>query len=182
MTFVEKRNALISALSKAVNVPVLLASQVQPELEPPVIVYTVTADYLPDGGLGDYSWYDGEGENEFVEERAEQPSATFSFTASSINRTITDESGNTATIYGADEALELATLAQGFFLHTGLDEIRKAGFVVVEVSNAGNRDALELDEMGRRYGFDVRLRYTRTDSRDVGAATEIPNTKGNLKE
>ena len=39
MSFVTKRNALISALHKAVGVPVLLASQVQPEAEPPFIVY-----------------------------------------------------------------------------------------------------------------------------------------------
>ena len=31
MSFVTKRNALISALHKAVGVPVLLASQVQPD-------------------------------------------------------------------------------------------------------------------------------------------------------
>ena len=49
MSFVTKRNALISALHKTVGVPVLLASQVQPEAEPPFIVYSVTADYNPDG-------------------------------------------------------------------------------------------------------------------------------------
>ena len=37
-----------------------------------------------------------------------------------------------------------------------------------------NRDALELNEMGRRYGFDVRLRYVREDVLEVGAV-EKPN-------
>ena len=104
--------------------------------EPPFIIYSATADYLPDGGLGDYSYF-GEGTEDYVEARTEQPSATFSFTACSINRSYTDDDGNPVTIFGADEALELATLAQGFFLHGGLDDIRKAGFVVVEVTNAG---------------------------------------------
>ena len=181
MTFSEKRNALVCALSQFVRHPVLLASQVQPEAEPPFIIYSATADYLPDGGLGDYSYF-GEGTEDYVEARTEQPSATFSFTACSINRSYTDDDGNPVTIFGADEALELATLAQGFFLHGGLDDIRKAGFVVVEVANAGSRDALELDEMGRRYGFDVRLRYTRTDSRNVGTVSNTPITTGKTKE
>ena len=48
MSFVQKRNALISALHKVVGVPVLLASQVQPEADPPFIIYSVTADYIPE--------------------------------------------------------------------------------------------------------------------------------------
>ena len=70
MTFTEKRNALVYALSQAVGRPVLLASQVQPEVEPPFIVYSVTADYLPDGGLGDYS-YSGIVGDDYVEARTE---------------------------------------------------------------------------------------------------------------
>ena len=75
--------------------------------------------------------------------------------------------GAQVSILGADEALELATLAQGFFLHGGRYSIQKAGFVVVDVSNAASRDALELDEMGRRFGFDVRMRYSRIDLAQV---------------
>ena len=37
----------------------------------------------------------------------------------------------------------------------------------MDVANSSNRDVLESDEMGRRYGFDVILRYTRTDSFEV---------------
>ena len=39
--------------------------------------------------------------------------------------------------------------------------------MVVDVSNAASRDALELDEMGRRFGFDVRMRYSRIDLAQV---------------
>ena len=108
--------------------------------------------------------------------RTEQPTATLSFTACSINRSGVGEDGTPFYVLGADEAQELAGKAQGFFLHGGRYSIQKAGFVVVEVTNAAPRDALELDEMGRRFGFDVRLRYVRTDAEKVttidGAVTK----------
>ena len=116
MTFTEKRNKLIAALHAAVGRPVVLASQVQPEAEVPFIIYTVTTDYMADGSLGHYLQGDGETEDSLVVVRAEQPTATFSFTACSIDRTT--ESG---TVFGADEALDLANRAQGFFLHTAQD-------------------------------------------------------------
>ena len=51
----------------------------------------------------------------------------------------------------------------------------------MEVTNAAPRDALELDEMGRRFGFDVRLRYVRTDAEKVttidGAVTKQTDEK-----
>ena len=165
-SYVEKRNALILALSEFVGRPVLLASQVEPEMEPPFIVYSIASDYIPDNGLGNYSLEDGSMEGTAVEVRAEQPTTTMSFTACSINR-VEMKDGAQVSILGADEALELATLAQGFFLHGGRYSIQKAGFVVVDVSNAASRDALELDEMGRRFGFDVRMRYSRIDLAQV---------------
>ena len=110
MSFVQKRNALISALHKVVGVPVLLASQVQPEADPPFIIYSVTADYIPDGSLGHYSLEEGATPDDLVSARVEQPTATLSFTACSINRCY-DDNGVQVEVLGADEALELATLA-----------------------------------------------------------------------
>ena len=156
-SYIEKRNALILALSNFVGCPVLMASQVEPEMEPPFIVYSLE---------------DGSTEGTAVEVREEQPTTTMSFTACSINR-VEEKDGEQVSILGADEALELATLAQGFFLHGGRYAIQKAGFVVVDVTNATSRDALELDEMGRRFGFDVRLRYTRTDLAEVDTVTNV---------
>lgn len=180
MTLGDKRNALISSLWEYLKRPVLLASQVQPEEEPPFIVYSVTADYIPDGSMGHYSTEDGGEEGGLVEKRVEQPTTTLSFTACSINR-CEEIDGAQVHILGADEALELATRAQGFFLHAGRYKVEAAGFVVVEITNATSRDALEVDEMGRRFGFDVRLRYTRTDLAPV-AQVEKPNTIGTVKE
>ena len=175
MTFVEKRNALVLALAEYVGRPVLLANQVQPEEAPPYIVWAILSDYTPDGSLGHYSTEEA-GEGYALSVRTEQPTATLSFTACSINRYETGEDGKQSYVLGADEAQELAGKAQSFFLHGGRYSIEKAGFTVVEVTNAAPRDALELDEMGRRFGFDVRLRYVRTDAEKVttidGAVTK----------
>ncbi|WP_306568988.1 LIC_12616 family protein [Faecalispora jeddahensis] len=184
MTFIERRNALVAALSTAVGCPVLLSDQVQPEAQPPYIVYSVTADYIPDAGLGDYTFREtGSGEDtSLAEVRAEQPSCTISFSACSVNRWKQGTNGEKAYIFGEDEAQELAARAQGFFIHTGEDVISSAGFVVVDVSNAGSRSAIVIDEMARRYGFDVRLRYRRTDERDVGTVQKATPKGETTKE
>ena len=62
------------------------------------------------------------------------------------------------------------------------DEIAASGFVVVDVLNAANRSALVLDEMARRYGFDVRLRYRRTDSRSISTVEKVNPVGGTKKE
>ena len=54
MNFRELRNRLISSLWDYIGCPVILSNQVQPEAAPPFCVYTVTAPYIPDGGMGDY--------------------------------------------------------------------------------------------------------------------------------
>ncbi len=99
----------------------------------------MTADYIPDGGLGNYSLGEGATQDDLVEVREEQPTATLSFTACSVNRCY-DDKGSQVQVLGADEALELATLAQGFFRIPG-ERHSGAGFVVVDVTNATSRDA-----------------------------------------
>ena len=85
MNFRELRNRLISSLWDYIGCPVILSNQVQPEAEPPFCIYTVTAPYIPDGGMGDYEITDvAEG---VKISRMEMPSATFSFTFCSQNRT-----------------------------------------------------------------------------------------------
>ena len=90
MNFRELRNRLISSLWDYLGCPVILSNQVQPEAEPPFCIYTVTAPYIPDGGMGDYEISDvAEG---VKISRMEMPSATFSFTFCSQNRTAEDGS------------------------------------------------------------------------------------------
>lgn len=104
MSFVTKRNALISALHKARGRPGPAGLPGPAEAEPPFIVYSVTADYIPDGGQGNYSLGEGATQDDLVEVREEQPTATLSFTACSVNRCY-DDKGSQVQILGADEAL-----------------------------------------------------------------------------
>lgn len=100
------------------------------------------------------------------------PTMTISFTAVRWSRWKDD-----TYIHGEDEAMELCDRLQGFFLHSGKDDIHAAGFVVVSVSDSGNRSFLEVDQMARQYGFDVQLRYCRVDDRIVGYIEPIKIVK-----
>ena len=105
MNFRELRNRLISSLWDYIGCPVILSNQVQPEAEPPFCIYTVTAPYIPDGGMGDYEIADvAEG---VKISRLEMPSATFSFTFCSQNRT----AENGSAVNGEDEAWAVADKA-----------------------------------------------------------------------
>ena len=161
MTFVEIRNNLISHLWDYLGCPIVLSNQVQPEEKVPFGIYSVTTSYVSDGGLGDYSMRDiGDG----VEiTRMEMPSATISFTFCSQNRTGPEGEA----ISGADEAEMLASKAAGYFLHAGYDDFLRLGIAVVEVGQTQDRTVLIVDEAARRVGFDVRIRYTRVDTRKV---------------
>lgn len=161
MTFIEIRNNLISRLWDYMGCPVLLSNQVQPEEEVPFGIYTVTTSYVSDGGLGDYSERDIEDGVEIT--RMEMPSATISFTFCSQDRTGPEGEA----ISGADEAEMLASKAAGYFLHAGYDDFLQLGIAVVEVGQTQDRTVLIVDEAARRVGFDVRIRYTRVDTRRV---------------
>lgn len=168
MTFVQIRNKLISLLWDYLGRPVILSDQVQPELDFPYGIYSITTPYAPNGELGDYTTAETEGGVEIT--RMEMPSATFSFTFCSMNRI--GENGEQ--INGADEAEELAQKAIGFFLHVGYDEISQLGITIVDVGQAQNRTTLVIDEAARRVGFDVRIRYTRLDARKTSVVETTP--------
>lgn len=161
MTFKDIRNAVVSGLSAYLSIPVVLASQVNPEQEYPFVVYSVTAPYIPENTLGEYRQErDGTGMAEEI--RKEQPTCTWSFTVCSANR-LTD----TGYILGEDEALELSEKALGWFLNAGYDYISGQGITIVDAGNVQERSVLQVDEEARRYGFDVIIRYVREDSRKI---------------
>ena len=168
MRFRELRNVVICGLSRYLNVPVCLSSQVSPEQEYPFVVYSSTAPYIPDNGLGEFYQTPNQ-DGSLTEERREQPTCTFSFTVCSVNR----EDG---AILGEDEALDLAESAQGWFLHAGYEDMSRQGLTVVEVSNVQERSFLQADEEARRYGFDVMIRYVRIDKRTIGTVREAATT------
>ena len=161
MTFVEMRNTLVKKLWDYLGCPVVLADQVQPEAPFPFVVYSVTAPYIPGNEMGNYRTLP-DGEDSVVVRRV-MPTATFSFTCCSMNRT--GEDG--AFVSGADEAAELADAAMGWFLHTGYMDISALGITIVEVGQVQDRTTLVIDEAARRFGFDVQIRYTREDTLKV---------------
>lgn len=151
--------------------PVVLSDQVQPEAPFPFGIYSITTPYAPTGEMGDYTTAAAEGGVEII--RMEMPSATFSFTFCSQNR-IGDDG---EVISGADEAGELASRAIGWFQHVGYDDISRLGITIVEVGQAQDRTTLIIDEAARRVGFDVRIRYTRTDTRKVSVVEKVNITE-----
>lgn len=171
MTFVEMRNALVKKLWDYLGCPVVLADQVQPEAPCPFVVYSVTAPYIPGNEMGNYRTLP-DGEDSVVVRRV-MPTATFSFTCCSMNRT--GEDG--AFVSGADEAYELADAAMGWFLHTGYMDISALGITIVEVGQVQDRTTLVIDEAARRFGFDVQIRYTREDTLKVPSIKKVTTKK-----
>lgn len=162
MTVKELRNHVVRLLWSYLEIPVILSDQAQPEADPPFFIYSVTSPYSSTGEQGDISWK-SDGADALLEDRMEMPSATLSFTACSENRA--GEDGGT--ISGADEAEDLADKAVAFFKHIGYDDFAKLGICIVDVGPVQDRTTLMVDEASRRKGFDVRIRYTRTDTRRI---------------
>ena len=173
MSFKEARNSIISRLWEYMGCPVVLSNQVEPEADLPYGIYSVLSSYTPDGGMGAYSETDVDPGVEIT--RREMPTATMSFTFCSENRTGPDGEF----IYGEDESEALADKAAGYFLHGGCDDFLQFGLTVVEVGPVGDRTTLVVDEAARRFGFDVKIRYTREDTRIVSSIekTIIKETK-----
>ena len=80
-------------------------------------------------------------------------------------------------VLGEDEALELAETALGWFLHVGYDRLSGLGVTVVDASNVQERSFLQVDEEARRYGFDVSIRYVRTDIRAIATIAGVTTRK-----
>lgn len=169
MIFRELRNAVVKDLSQYLKIPVVLSSQVNPEQEYPFMIYSATAPYIPENGLGEFRQI-RDPDGRILEERREQPTCTFSFTACSMNR-------EEPWILGEDEALELAESALGWFRHVGYDRLSGIGVTVVDASNVQERSFLQVDEEARRYGFDVTIRYVRRDTRVVGTIACVTTRK-----
>lgn len=169
MTLKELRNHVVKLLWSYLEIPVILSDQAQPEVDPPFLIYSVTTPYSSTGELGDIGWRP-DGEGGLLEDRMEMPSATLSFTACSMNRA--GEDGEE--ISGADEAEEVAEKAVGYFRHIGYDDFARLGICVVDVGPVQDRTTLLVDEAARRKGFDVRIRYTRIDTRKISTVEQAP--------
>lgn len=169
MTIRELRNTVIRLLHEAMNVPVLLSDEVQPEEEYPYILYTMTTPHSS-AHFGDHSKRvenspDGP---QVIDTRKDHAEAVFSFTACSVNRNAGGE-----WVCGEDEVEDLTERAVGWFLHGGYMPLMLAGITVMDVMDVGSRSFLEIDEIPRQYGFDVRIGYARIDEAAQGAVDHV---------
>ena len=160
MTQKELRNTIVQLLYSYLGGPkVVLSDQVMPESDYPFVYYQGVQQHI----AGPYNISAAIDATTIQKTRTEHAQASFSFTACGMNRT----GGDGVYISGDDEAMDLADRAQGFFLFAGRQLLADAGIVVVSVENTQPRSALDIDEVARRYGFDILVRYERTDTRTV---------------
>lgn len=176
MTFEQARNAVVAGLESHIRHPVNLSEQVAEMPDFPYCYYSVLAPRISDHAFGLQEVVeDGE---EFRLVRSEPVSATMSFTFCGMNR-YTDDGGY---IYGEDEALSLCEKAHGFFLLNGHSLSTEYGNIVI--SNVGavtNRTSFLVEETVRRYGFDVRISYVRTDEMPTTTVLRPGATPGDIK-
>ena len=156
---IDIRNLIVSGLTRHLGRPVILSDQVAPREGYPFVYYTLLTSYIPQATLGNYT-REPAPDGGVIVTRSEQPTMTLSLTACSINR---DDGG--AWISGEDEAIRLATAARAWFVHIARAELSAQGIVVVDVQNVQSRSAIIVEDIERRWGFDVRLRYSEALSR-----------------
>ncbi len=159
MTFVQARNAIIDGLEAHLRCPVVLSDQIGDMPEFPYCYYSVLTPRASNHVFGLIGVQGSEKEG-FKRLRSEPVTATMSFTFCGQNRKTEDGDY----VSGEDEALELSEKARGFFLLNGHNIVTEYGDVVVNnVGSVVNRTGFVVEDTIRRYGFDIRLSYVRTD-------------------
>ena len=173
MTFEQMRNAVIAELEAHIGRPVTLSEQISDIPEFPYCYYSVLAPRISDHWFG-LREVVSEGE-EFKLVRSEPVSATLFFTFCSMNRETDD-----GYVFGEDEALSLCEKAHGFFLLNGHNLRTVHGDIVVNtVGSVTNRTGFFVEDSIRRYGFDVRFSYVRTDEKPTTTVLHPGNPAGN---
>lgn len=171
MTFRELTNSIIRLLANHLKIPIVKDNQTEEEPPMPYGYYSVLSHRQQSTDFGDCFYLP---ENDHITHvRQEQVNATFSFTFVSQSRDT--DSGY---IDGEEEALELAEKAVSFFNHVGYFELTKAGIVVDGIMDMGDRTFLKVDEMCYEYGFDVSVRYVRSEKRKEGIVETVEAKKG----
>lgn len=176
MTFVQARNAIVAGLELHIGCPVNLSEQIADIPEFPYCYYSVLAPRIPEYSFGLREIVDAPDGPLLV--RSEQVSATMSFTFCSTNRETED-----GYIFGEDEALELAEKANGFFLLNAHNiQTEQGEVVIVNVGSVASRSSFFVEDTIRRYGFDIRFSYVRTDTMPATLVERPGNPIGDIKQ
>lgn len=158
MTIVQARDAIWARLKEHIGCPIVLADDIEEMPEVPYGYYSIVAPRITDHAFGLTEIK--ETPEGFIRQRSEPVSATMSFTFCSQNR---DVPGG-GYIFGEDEALNLAEKAHGFFLLNGHNIATEHGDIVIQnIGVVANRSGFFVTDTMRRYGFDIRFGYVRTD-------------------
>lgn len=176
MTFEQARNAIVAGLEAHIGHPVNLSEQIAEMPDFPYCYYSVLAPRISDHAFGLREVMEDGGEFKLV--RSEPVAATMSFTFCSMNRE-TDDGGY---VFGEDESLALCEKAHGFFLLNGRSIQTEYGSIVI--SNVGavtNRTSFLVEDSVRRYGFDIRISYVRTDEMPTITVLRPGGTPGDIK-
>ncbi len=174
MTFEQARNAIVSGLEKHIGHQVNLSEQIADQPEYPYCYYSVLAPRISKHSFGLREVLDTEDGARLI--RSEPVMATMSFTFCSMNRADGD-----GYILGEDEALALAEQAYGFFLLNAHNIPTEFGDVVInDVGTVANRTGFLVEDSVRRYGFDVKFAYIRTDEMQTGTIQKV-NPVGTAK-
>ena len=177
MTFVEARNAIVSGLEAHIGHPVVLSDQIADRPEFPYCCYSVLTPRTSNHAFGLHEVV-GDEEQGYRHIRSEPVEATMSFTFCGQNREAEDGSY----IYGEDEALDLAEKGHGFFLLNGhCISVGSEDIVIRNVGSVAGRNGFVVEDTVRRYGFDVRFAYIRTDEMPATTILEA-RTPGNAHQ
>lgn len=177
MTFVQARNAIVEGLEAHLGCQVNLSDQIAEKPEYPCCYYSVLAPRITSHAFGLTELE--ETPEGFVRQRSEPVSATMSFTFCSENR----EAPNGDYIFGEDEALELAEKAHGFFLLNGHCIVTEHGDIVIQnIGGVASRSSFLVTDTIRRYGFDIRFGYVRTDEMPTVTIKNPGNPHGFYKK
>ena len=177
MTFVQARDAIVSGLEKHIGCPVVLSDQIADRPEFPYCYYSVLTPRTSNHAFGLHE-VAGDEEQGYRHIRSEPVEATMSFTFCGQTR----EGEGGSYIYGEDEALGLVEKGHGFFLLSGhCILVGSEDIVIRNIGSVANRSGFVVEDTVRRYGFDVRFAYIRTDEMPATIIREA-NTPGNAHQ
>lgn len=151
---------IFKKLEEHMDCPVIFSDQAGPKPSYPYITINETVSYIPARGQ---STVQEEHLTEDIKVTASsQPTVSLSITAYS----------NTI-----PESIEVAQKAYDWFDFVGYYQLKRDGYVVVEVQSIMNRDSLIVDDYERKRGFDVELRFVHEQTR---IDEEIKVVKGTI--
>lgn len=176
MTIVQVRDAIWERLKAHVGCPIVLADDIEEMPEAPYGYYSILVPRSTNHAFGLTEIK--ETPEGFIRQRSEPVSGTMSFTFCSKNRDAPDG----GYIFGEDEALELAEKAHGFFLLNGHNIVTEHGDIVIQnIGSVAGRSGFFVTDTIRRYGFDIRFGYVRTDEMPTTTILDVP-IKGNTHQ